>query len=198
MFPFLPYEVGVDAGTGFCVFDVPDVGRFGLSICYDMWFPETTRTLALMGAEVIIHPSLTPTIDRDVELSIVRATAVQNQCYIFDINGLGAGGNRRSIVCGPEGRVLHQAGNSEEFILLEIDLEIVRRTRERGALSLGQVLKSFRDRSVDFEIYQQGQKNDYLESLGKLEKPKRAQPNKQEDREVELLGETENAGKKDE
>ncbi len=43
MFPFLPYEAGIAAGTEFCVFDVPDVGRFGLSICYDMWFPETTR-----------------------------------------------------------------------------------------------------------------------------------------------------------
>ena len=35
MFPFLPYETGVQAGSEFCVFDVPDVGRFGVSICYD-------------------------------------------------------------------------------------------------------------------------------------------------------------------
>ena len=46
MFPFLPYETAISPGTEFCVFDVPAVGRFGLSICYDMWFPETTRTLA--------------------------------------------------------------------------------------------------------------------------------------------------------
>src|SRR5438552_1610071 len=38
MFPFRPYEVGVEAGTEFCLFDVPEVGRFGLSICYNMWF----------------------------------------------------------------------------------------------------------------------------------------------------------------
>ena len=43
-------------GAEFVVFDVPDVGRFGVSICYDMWFPETTRTLAWMGAEVICTP----------------------------------------------------------------------------------------------------------------------------------------------
>jgi predicted amidohydrolase len=50
MFPFQPYETGVAPGTEFTIFDVPKVGRFGVSICYDMWFPETTRTLAAMGA----------------------------------------------------------------------------------------------------------------------------------------------------
>ena len=123
MFPFLPYEQGVSAGDQFLVFDVPQVGRFGLSICYDMWFAETTRTLAAMGAEVILHPSLTGTLDREVELSIARTNAVTNQCYVFDINGLGAGGVGRSIVCGPDGAVLHQAGVGEEMIPIEIDLE---------------------------------------------------------------------------
>jgi predicted amidohydrolase len=173
MFPFRPYEVDVTAGSEFCVFDVPHVGRFGLSICYDMWFPETTRTLALMGAEVILHPSFTPSIDREVELSIVRASSVQNQCYIFDINGVGAGGNGRSLVCGPEGNILYQAGHVEEMIPLEIDLDRVKRSRERGVLNLGQVLKSFRDRSVEFDIYKPGQKNEHLELLGPLKKPER-------------------------
>ena len=56
MFPFEPYELGISAGDEFLVFDVPDVGRFGLYICYDMWIPETSRTLAVMGAEVILRP----------------------------------------------------------------------------------------------------------------------------------------------
>ena len=80
MFPFQPYENHVAQGEDFLVFDVPEVGRFGVSICYDMWFPETSRTLVSMGAEVILHPTMTDTIDRDVELSIARATAVTNQC----------------------------------------------------------------------------------------------------------------------
>ena len=50
MFPFYPYEVGVTPGSEFCVFDVPDVGKFGVSICYDMWFPETIRTLGCYGS----------------------------------------------------------------------------------------------------------------------------------------------------
>ena len=59
MFPFYPFAAGLTPGTDFAVFDVPGVGRFGLSICYDIWFPETSRTLACMGAEVLIHPTMT-------------------------------------------------------------------------------------------------------------------------------------------
>lgn len=173
MFPFYPYEVGVTPGHEFCVFDVPDVGRFGVSICYDMWFPETTRTLAVMGAEVILHPTLTGTIDREIELSIARSSAAINQCYFFDINGLDAGGSGRSIVCGPEGRVLYQADNNEEMIPIEINMEKVRRSRELGVLRLGQPLKSFRDHLMDFEIYQKGAKHPYLDGLGPLLKPQR-------------------------
>jgi predicted amidohydrolase len=171
MFPFYPYEVGVSAGSNFCIFDVPDVGRFGISICYDMWFPETIRTLAVMGAEVILHPTMTGTIDRDAELSIVRAMATVNQCFMFDVNGLDTGGIGRSIVCGPDGRVLYQAQNNEEIFPLELDIELVKRSRELGVLRLGQPLKSFRDHIHTFNIYQPETKLPYLDSLGPLIKP---------------------------
>ncbi len=173
MFPFYPYEVGVTAGTEYCVFDVPDVGRFGVSICYDMWFPETTRTLAVMGAEVILHPTMTSTIDRDIELSIARAMATVNQCFFFDINGLDAGGSGRSVLCGPDGRVWYQAGGNEEIIPVEIDIHRVQRSRELGVLRLGQPLKSFRDHLGDFSIYQKDAAHPYLDSLGPLIKPTR-------------------------
>ncbi|WP_075351251.1 carbon-nitrogen hydrolase family protein [Algoriphagus marinus] len=173
MFPFYPYEVGVTAGNEFCVFDVPDVGRFGVSICYDMWFPETIRTLAVMGAEVILHPTLTGTIDRDIELSIARAMASVNQCFLFDVNGLDTGGSGRSIVCGPDGRVLYEAGSTEEIIPIELDIDRVKRSRELGILRLGQPLKSFRDNIKDFSIYQAGTPLPYLDSLGPLIKPKK-------------------------
>jgi len=174
MFPFMPYETGVEWGTEFCVFDVPEVGRFGVSICYDMWFPETTRTLAAMGAEVILHPTLTPTMDRDVELSIVRATAAMNQCFVVDINGIGDGGNGRSLFVAPTGDVLYQAGSNEELLPIEIDLDRVRRSREVGLKGLGQPLKSFRDRAVDFEVYTRGSPTSaYLDTLGSLEKMSR-------------------------
>lgn len=174
MFPFQPYETGIAPGENFVVFDVPDVGRFGVSICYDMWFPETTRTLAALGAEVILHPTMTDTIDRDVELAIARASAATNQCYFFDINGLGDGGIGRSIVIGPSGDVLHQSSVGPESIPIEIDLDRVRRERETGIRSLGQMLKSFRDRPVDFPAYQRdAATTSYLNSLGTLVKPTR-------------------------
>lgn len=173
MFPFMPYEAGVTGGDQFLTFDVPEVGKFGVSICYDMWFPETIRTMAINGVEVILHPSLTGTIDRDIELANAQATAAINQCFVVDINGLADGGTGRSIVCGPDGRVLYQANVGEEFIPLELDMERVKRSRESGILRLGQTLKSFRDRNVEFDIYEKGKNFAYLESLGPLSKPSR-------------------------
>jgi len=173
MFPFYPFEVGVTAGEEYCVFDVPEVGRFGVSICYDMWFPETIRTLSVMGAEVILHPTLTGTIDREIELSIVRAMAAINQCFFFDVNGLDTGGSGRSIVCGPDGRVIYEAGGNEEIFPLELNIERVRRSREMGVLHLGQPMKSFRDHIGDFKVYLPGTDLSYLNSLGPLIKPER-------------------------
>ncbi|MCA8947984.1 MAG: carbon-nitrogen hydrolase family protein [Planctomycetes bacterium] len=174
LFPFTPYEVGVKAGDTWVVFDVPEVGRFGVSICYDMWFPETSRSLACMGAEVLIHPSLTGTIDRDVELSIGRATAAQNQMFVFDINGCGVGGNGQSQVIAPTGEILYRAGRSEEVIPIEIDLDRVRRSREVGLRGLGQPLKSFRDREIEFPAYPKSEANlQQLQKLGPLAKPQR-------------------------
>jgi len=171
MFPFQPYETGIRPGTEFVVFDVPAVGRFGITICYDMWFPETTRQLAALGAEVILHPTLTDTVDRDVELPIARANAAINQCYFFDVNGLGDGGTGRSIIVDPSGHVIHEAGGGPEFMPVEIDLDRVRRERVRGLRGLGQTLKSFRDRAVDFPVYQRSDATEtYLASLGPVTK----------------------------
>ncbi|SNT68546.1 carbon-nitrogen hydrolase family protein [Paracoccus seriniphilus] len=177
MFPFRPYEEGIAAGTEFCVFDVPNVGRFGLSICYDIWFPETTRQLTSQGVEVLLHPVLTGTTDRDAELAIARATAAQFQCYVFDVNGLSAGGVGRSLVVDPSATVLHQSGGQEDIFPIEVDLDQVRRQRETGMKGLGQVLKSFRDRSVDFSVYDRSSGTDsYLQKLGPLQTPGQGSP----------------------
>jgi predicted amidohydrolase len=171
MFPFRPYEENITPGDAFTLFDVPGVGRFGVSICYDMWFPETTRSLVAEGAEIIIHPTMTNTIDRDVELAIARANAAINQCYFFDINVAGDYGVGRSIICGPGGEIIHQAGAGREIITIEVNLDYVRRVRQRGWHATGQPLKSFRDSTVSFPLYRGGaNRTDYLNSLGRLEK----------------------------
>jgi predicted amidohydrolase len=172
LFPFAPYERGVAPGSKFVVFDVPGAGRFGVSICYDMWFPETTRSLVAMGAEVILHPTLTNTIDRDTELAIARASAATNQVYFVDINVAGTLGVGRSVVCGPGGEVIHQAGSGREVIAFEADFDYLRRCRERGWQGLGQPLKSFRDSTVAFPAYgASAAPSTALDALGPLQLP---------------------------
>lgn len=174
MFPFTPFAEETTPGTEFAVFDVPHVGRFGLSICYDMWFPEHSRTLASMGAEVILHPVLTSTTDREVELAIARATSAVNQCYVIDINGCGGGGCGLSTFFGPGGDIIHQSGPNEALIPFEIDVDRVSRVRERGIQTLGQPLKSFRDAPVRFEVYDPASPiRTYLNTLGPVGKPPR-------------------------
>jgi predicted amidohydrolase len=171
MFPFFPYEQGVTPGNAFCLFEIPGVGRCGVLICYDIWFPETIRTLAWLGADVILCPTLTNTIDREVELALVRAGAASNQCYVVNVNAAGRLALGRSIVCGPGGEIIHQAGEGREVIAFEIDTAHVARVRERGWQGLGQTLKSFRDAGVPFPPYQPGAHSAVLDALGRLEKP---------------------------
>jgi deaminated glutathione amidase len=168
LFPWLPYEQGVSPGEEFVVFDVPDVGRFGVSICYDMWFPETVRTLAWMGAEVILHPSLTSTIDRQAEQAMVRAHAAMNQCYFFDVNLAGPLGVGESCIAGPGGEIVYQAGVGREIIPLKLDLDYVRDVRDSGWNNLCQSLKSFRDSRLRYPPYEPGARSPALEALGPL------------------------------
>jgi deaminated glutathione amidase len=167
-FPWSPYESKVTPGSDFVVFDIPDIGRFGVSICYDLWFPETSRTLAWMGAEVILHPTLTSSIDREVERCMVRASAASNQCYFFDLNVAGPLGVGQSILAGPGGEVIYQADRGREIIPLQLDLKYVRDVRENGWQNLGQPLKSFRDSEVQFPPYRDGYASESLKALGPL------------------------------
>ena len=170
MFPWTPYEIDVAAGSESVVFDVPGVARFGLSNCYDMWFPEAVRALAWMGAEIILHPSLTGTVDRDVETAMVRAHGAQNQVYFFDVNLAGPLGAGQSCIAGPGGEVVYQAGRNREIIPLKLDIAYLRDVRQHGWHNLGQPLKSFRDSRADFPQYTQGFASDALRALGPLQK----------------------------
>ena len=172
IYPFCPYESGISCGQDFVVFDVPQ-GRIGVAICYDLWFPEVARSLICLGAEVLIYPTLTGTIDRTVELSMAQATAAMNQCYVFAVNGLGDYGNGKSIIVAPDGSVIHQAGLTKEVFPVEIDFALVRRNRERGLHGLGQPLKSFRDNSITFAFAtEKERKHSKLSKLGQLKIPK--------------------------
>ena len=174
LFPFLPYEKDVAPGMDYPVFEIPGIGTIGIAICYDMWFPEAIRTICAMGAEVIILPTMTNTVDRDVELAIARANAAINQCYFLDINVAGQQGNGRSVMYGPGGELLHEAGVGREIMAFELDLDHVRRCRDRGWNGLGQVLKSFRDAPVRYPFHADPvSRQSGMKSLGPLSMPKR-------------------------
>ena len=137
-------------GNELCTFDVPGVGRFGVAICYDMWFPELVRSLAFGGAEVILHPSMTSTLDRDVEVAIARASAAVNQCYFVSVNVADRLGCGESCVYGPGGELIHRAGRTREISRSNWTFAYLRRVRRTGWQRLGQPLKSLRDSTMDF------------------------------------------------
>ncbi len=156
MFPWRPIETN-DRGDEFCIFDIPERGRFGIAICYDQWFPEVIRTLSWMGAEVIIHPTMTTTSDRVIELTLSQAHAAFNQLYFISINGVSSGGNGKSIFIDPDGRVLQTSGAAEEAILTEIiDFNHVKRTRRMGTLGLCHPLRELQNAPLNFPCYTEG------------------------------------------
>jgi len=170
-YPFYPYEKNVEVSDNFVVFEIEGIGKVGLIICYDIWFPEVIRQLTWMGAEAIIAPTLTNTIDRDVELAISRANAATNQVYFFALNSAGRLGYGKSIVVGPDGTIVHQASSGRDIITVELDFNHVRRVRERGLHGLGQTLKSFRDANICYPVYQEGSGPGAYGQLGELKVP---------------------------
>jgi predicted amidohydrolase len=167
IYPWLPYEENVDSGSDICVFNIPDKGIIGVHICYDLWFPETSRELALNGAELIINPTLTPTKDREIETIMVRSTSAQQQSYYIDINSCGDQGCGMSIATDPQGEILHLSQNEEDIFIIDVDFNFANRTRKKGFMNLGQNLKSFRDNPF---IGSKNSNKEYLKSLGELKK----------------------------
>jgi predicted amidohydrolase len=107
----------------------------GLSICYDLRFPELYRILALRGARVIALPSaFTLSTTRDHWEVLVRARAIENQVFLVAANQVGShpGGHRsggRSMIVDPWGIVLAQAPDREGHVVAELDLERQREIR---------------------------------------------------------------------
>jgi predicted amidohydrolase len=103
--------------------------ELGLSICYDLRFPELYRILAVRGALVMVVPSaFTLATTREHWATLLRARAIENQAFVVAANQIGehppkmrSGG--RSMIVDPWGVVLAQAPDSEGWILAELDLE---------------------------------------------------------------------------
>ncbi|MCU1583702.1 MAG: carbon-nitrogen hydrolase family protein [Microbacteriaceae bacterium] len=155
MFPWRPYEP-YEPGSDFVVFDIPAVGRLGLSICYDAWFPELTRHLAWMGAEVVLNIVKTTTPDREQELVLARANSIVNQVVTVSVNCAGPVGMGRSIVVDAEGTVIEQwADDAPATLSHVIDFDDVARVRALGTAGLNRVWEQFRptDHPIDLPLY---------------------------------------------
>jgi N-carbamoylputrescine amidase len=109
-----------------------DDWRVGVGICYDMAFPETARSLAVNGAELLLAPYATSRTNMFQEM--LRTRAFENGCYLAAANKVGREGDwdmgGGSLIVDPEGRVLASADNRTEALLVaDIDRSQVERAR---------------------------------------------------------------------
>lgn len=142
--PWRPFE-RYTPGSTFTTFDIPGKGRVGIMICYDAWFPEISRQLAWMGADIIINPVRTTTPDRAQELILARANAIVNQIYIASLNAPAPRGVGQSLLVGPEGEIISTAGDDGEHVIIRtIDLDEVHRVREQGTAGSNRMWEQFR------------------------------------------------------
>ncbi len=150
------------------------VGKLGLMVCWDQWYPEGARLMALAGAELLIYPTAigwesTDTEDekarqREAWITVQRGHAVANGLPVIAVNRVGYEEDPSgvtngitfwgsSFVAGPQGEFLYQAPSNEEVNkIVEIDMqrtENVRRwwpfLRDRRIDKYGDILKRFRD-----------------------------------------------------
>ncbi|MGV0742173.1 carbon-nitrogen hydrolase family protein [Mycolicibacterium sp. XJ870] len=155
VFPWRPYETW-SCGSEFVVFEVPGIGRGGLSICYDAWFPESTRSLAWMGAEFVVNVVKTIGSDRKQERVLARANAIVNQVFMLSVNAAGPVGAGGSIVSDPEGEVVTDLPGTEPGLLtMRIDLDEVTRVRQVGTEGFNRMWSQMApdDPLIDLPIY---------------------------------------------
>jgi len=151
-FPWRPYEP-YQPGDRFEVFEVPGIGRVGLAICYDIWFPETVRQLAWLGAEVIINQVATTTCDRAQEQILVQANAIFNQVYMVSANSAAPAGEGQSLIVDPEGRIRARMSGATSGILTDVlNIDEVERVRTFGTAGLNRMWSQFREDDPVLEL----------------------------------------------
>ena len=150
------------------------VGKLGVLVCWDQWFPEAARLMALQGAEILIYPTAIGYAANDDEAeqqrqreawtTVMRGHAVANGLPVIAVNRVGYEEDPSqqtdgiqfwgsSFVAGPQGEIIYRASdNEEESIIVEIDMEhneLVRRwwpfLRDRRVDAYEDILKRFID-----------------------------------------------------
>ena len=120
-------DAGASPGRGFPVFET-DIGKIGIMICYDSWFPETAQLLALQGAELILFPN------EGYYEDLMHARAADNRVFVavssrtnpagvWDCAGYQAGDDRPDPTCAaPSGILRYQKDEEARLILVTVDL----------------------------------------------------------------------------
>ena len=123
------------------------LGNLGIIICYDLRFPELTRSLVLNGAEILLVPAQWPKARVKHWRTLAIARAIENQFFVVACNRTGRDKKEwypgHSLIIDPWGEVLAEGGEEEGFIFAEIDLDRVKSVR--------QTMRCFDDRKP--EVY---------------------------------------------
>ncbi|MDI5984370.1 carbon-nitrogen hydrolase [Halomonas sp. M4R5S39] len=171
-FYFTPGDVDDVRGQGFAPIDT-SVGRLGLLVCWDQWYPEAARLMALAGAELLLYPTAIgwhpPDDDaekhrqKDAWTLIQRSHGVANGLPVVVANRVGHEPDHSgvspgidfwggSFICGPQGELLAHAGVQAERLLVTLDMtrcEEVRRMwpylRDRRIDAYGDLTRRYRD-----------------------------------------------------
>lgn len=133
-----PFTFGGEAevyspGSEVCAFSL-DGMEFGLTVCYDLRFPELYRQLSKTCGCIIVSANW-PKSRREHWLTLLKARAIENQCYMIGCNRAGSGGGLEysgdSVIFAPDGGELAvSAEGAEQLIFSDIDKELVRTLRE--------------------------------------------------------------------
>lgn len=134
-------------GDRLCTFELDGV-KCGLIICYDIRFPELSRSLALDGIKILFIPAQWPTPRTNHWDTLVAARAIENQLFVSACNSCAADTNMAgsSRIVDPYGNVLASAGREETIISAELDFSLIDEVRAK--------LNVYRDRRS--ELYRLG------------------------------------------
>ena len=132
LFRLMDEEKYLQAGDKLGLLEVDGV-QAGMLICYDIRFPELTRSLALQGAQILFVPAQWPKPRLHHWKTLLTARAIENQMYVIACNRMGVSGETEffghSMVIDPWGEIIVEAGEEETILFGEIDLALVSKVR---------------------------------------------------------------------
>lgn len=126
----------IEPGNALVVVDT-EMGKVGLSICYDVRFPDHFWQLREQGAEIIVVPSAFTQVTGKAHWEVLlRARAIETQCFILGANQGGVHSSSRetsgdSMIIDPWGSVLSRCTTGEAVVLAELDFELLHQVRQR-------------------------------------------------------------------